>query len=361
MIADGVSEFPNDLETQCSDIAEFWVSQWGCHQLLILQQHGGDTLAQFKRQLLRRHQREHFLPGLDKIGISRDLPPAVTAARYHYFSNILGGLKMEYIEESPKRVWIRYLAPSYSFTGVSLAAVPGKVQRAMFSGWHPFNGLSLGVQNLGVVVTKVFQDGEPYDEAYFQEYDHDLADDERIQYRPVTESPDFDPAAAPKLDETLWPAVRRSKALRNFSRGFLEDSIRSNFELFGVNATVNTVAQTMRLFAVQFFRHYRDKYSANVSDAEGLVNFFKGFCDMANEPFRFERIDASGLRVVRTNRMLSHDRAPKEIYRALAEFIFVSAKIASARIKVDLCAIEYAADGSVEETWEFRDTPNRLF
>ena len=360
MIAGGSAGILETLPEQCDAIAEFWVAQWGCHQLSILQQHGGDTLAQFKKQLLRRHQRDYFLPGLDKLGISRDLPPAVCAARYHYFSNMLGGLRMEYIEESPRRVWIRYLAPSYSFTGVSLAAVPAKVQRSMFSGWHPFNGLSLGVPQLGFVVTKVFQDGEPYDEGYFEEFDHPLADDGRIQFRAVTSSPDYDPAAAPRLDPQLWPAIRRSKALRNFSRGFLEDSIRANMEMFGVNSTVDTLAQSMRIFAVQFFNHYRDRYGLEVKDAAGLVEFFRFFALAADEPFAVEARDGM-LQVTRTNRMLAGDRAPLELFHALAEFIKVSAKIASARIKVALVSVEHGENGLAREVWQFSDSKDRLF
>lgn len=178
------------LAEKCAVISQYWVNQWGCFQLEVLQRYGGDALANFKKHILRRHQRDYFLPGVEKLGIGRDLPPAVIAARYHYFSNLLGNLAMEYIEESPKKVWIRYLAPSYSFTGVSLAAVPSKVQRAMFSGWHPFNGVSLKAPNLRFVVTKVFQDGEPYDEGYFEEVDRALEEDERILYRPVATSPD---------------------------------------------------------------------------------------------------------------------------------------------------------------------------
>jgi len=71
----------------------------------------------------------------------------------------------------------------------------------MFAGWHPHNGVSLGCPQLGFVVTKVFQDGEPYDEGYFEEFDQPLLPEDRVQYRPVTRSPDFDP------DRSDCPAV----------------------------------------------------------------------------------------------------------------------------------------------------------
>src|SRR5579859_632749 len=107
------------LERRCETIASYWAAQWGCLQLMLLRERGADELGDVKRQILRRHQRAHFLAGLEKLGIDRGLPPAVVAARYHYLSNALGNLQMEYIEESPKKVWIRYRAPSFSFPGLS--------------------------------------------------------------------------------------------------------------------------------------------------------------------------------------------------------------------------------------------------
>src|SRR5665213_3608550 len=114
------SDWP--LDRRCVTIADFWRLQWGAVQMGLLRGLGGAELAEFKERILRRHQRGHFLDGLTKLGISRDLPPAVIAGRYHYLSNMLGGLSMEYIEETPKKVWVRYHAPSWSFTGLSLIA-----------------------------------------------------------------------------------------------------------------------------------------------------------------------------------------------------------------------------------------------
>src|SRR5205809_3938249 len=95
------AEWP--LARQCETIADYWRYQWGALQMGLLRELGGHELAGFKERILRRHQRAYFLEGLTKLGISRDLPPAVIAGRYHYLSNMLGGLSMEYIEESPKR------------------------------------------------------------------------------------------------------------------------------------------------------------------------------------------------------------------------------------------------------------------
>ena len=92
------------LKRRCETIARFWGLHWSAIQLVILREHGGEDLARFKYQILRAHQRSHFLEGVAKLGIDRSLPPAVIAGRYHYFSNAIGGLTMEYIEESERKV-----------------------------------------------------------------------------------------------------------------------------------------------------------------------------------------------------------------------------------------------------------------
>ncbi|GEM_PF-1234686 len=349
------------LQAQCDTIAEYWVYQWGCLQLALLRERGGDELAAAKRKILRRHQREYFLAGVEKLGISRDLPPAVVAARYHYFSNALGSLQMEYIEESPKKVWIRYRAPSFSFTGIGLAAVPSKVQRWMFSGWHPYNGEALGCPNLGFVVTKVFQDGEPYDEGYFQEYDKPLHPDQRIQYRPVSMSPDSDPKKAPKLDPKLWPDERRWRANRNFARGYIEDTIRVCLELYGVHETATHVANALRIFSVQFHEFYRRKLGVTGSRAIDLARLYGAIAHMANEDPVLEEVKPGKYSLTRLNRMCAGDELPAEIYYALFECVKLSAKIMSARIRVLLDSLVVEPGKGVRETWSIEDTQDRLF
>ena len=60
----------------------------------------------------RRQHLELFLPGLRKLALE-DLPPAVACAQYHYLSNALGGVKVEWIAESDTKSWVRYLPPRW--------------------------------------------------------------------------------------------------------------------------------------------------------------------------------------------------------------------------------------------------------
>jgi hypothetical protein len=347
------------LKRRCETIGRFWGLHWSAIQLVILREEGGEALTTFKYQILRRHQRSHFLQGVDKLGIDRSLPPAVIAARYHYLSNSLGGLGMEYVEESPRKVWIRYVAPAWSFPGASLFAVPASVQRAMFAGWHPFNGLSLGCPRLGFVVTKVFQEGEPYDEGYFLEYDRDLDDDERIRFEPVTTSPDFDPECAPKLDPVAWPEDRLVKAKRNFALGYVEDAVQAALQMFGVHKAADYIGHATRLAAIQFFGEFREQFGVRGNKAADLVTVFASLSALADETFEVSEVAPGRHAVKRSNRVLAHAPVAPEIYAALFEFVKTSAKVLSPRIRVTLASVE-ATDG-VSERWIVEDTAERQF
>lgn len=347
------------LKKKNETIARFWGLHWTAIQLTILREHGGDALAKFKYEILRRHQRSHFLQGVDKLGIDRSLPPAIIAARYHYLSNAIGGLKMEYVEESPRKVWIRYLAPAWSFPGASLFAVPVAVERAMFSGWHPFNGQSLGCPRLGFVVTKVFQEGEPYDEGYFLEYDHDLDDDERIRFEAVTASPDFDPAKAPELDPTEWPEDRLVKAKRNFALGYVEDAVQTAIQMYGVHGAAYCIGHAARLAAIQFSGELKDTLGISGNKARDLVALFASLASFAGETFEVRESTPGAYSIYRTNRILSRNPVASEIYAALFEFVKTSAKVLNPRIRVTLKSIDIH-DG-ISEQWTVEDTETRQF
>ena len=82
------------------------------------------------------------------------LPPAVAAAQYHYLSNWIGGVHVEYIYESDRKAWIRYPPPRWIWRGTAICGIPGEVSRAMLRGWHGNNGVALGDLRLGFVCTK---------------------------------------------------------------------------------------------------------------------------------------------------------------------------------------------------------------
>ncbi|WP_073103049.1 hypothetical protein [Pollutimonas bauzanensis] len=341
-------------------IADFWVSLWSSIQLSILRDKGAEDLIRFKTLILRTHQRTHFLDGLDKLHIDRSLPPAVVAAQYHYLSNKIGGLNLQYIEESPKKVWIRYLPPVWSFPDLSLVAVPSSVQRAVFTGWHPFNGVSLGAPQLGFVVTKVVQEGEPYDEGYFFEYDHVLEPDERIQYLPSPVSPDFDPGSAPELDPVEWPAERLIKAKRNFARGYVEDGIRTAVQMYGEHAGSALIAHAARLCALVRFEKLRADLGVHGNTARDLVDIFSAISQLAGESLEALELGPGQFSVTRRNRLFMGQPVHLGAFSALFQYVVMAARMLSARVRVDLVSVGIE-DGVVVENWTARDTCERLY
>ena len=144
-------------------------------------------------EVFSRQRRERFLPGLQKLGLDK-LPHAVAAAQYHYLSNHIGGVAVEYMYESDRKAWIRYAAPRWIWAGTALCGIPSSVSRSMLAGWHAQNGLSLGNPRLGFVCTKQTTDGQSGLEGYYLEYDRALEAHERLRFAPHEDAPDFDPA-----------------------------------------------------------------------------------------------------------------------------------------------------------------------
>ena len=350
---------PDWPAVECRDVtARLWTRQWSALQFIIMRDRGEEALATLRQAILRRHQRAKFLKGVDKLGISRDLPPAVIAGRYHYLSNMIGGLRMQYAEENSKKVWVRYLPPSWSFPGPSICAIPSSAQRRMFAGWHPQNGKSLGCPRLGFVVTKVFQDGEPYDEGYFQEYDHDLAGDELIQYRPSLTSPDFDPNAAPRLDDAVWTTERLALAKRNFARGYLEDCIDTALEMFGVQTASHYLAQSSRLCAIQFCHDMRQTFDIKGKGAADLAAMFAAIDHIAEGKFAAD-ITQGNTYTLSRNLAFAPERTWPEIRAALFEFPLMCAKIFGARVKLTRASLATGAEW--DEIWTIEDVADRLF
>jgi hypothetical protein len=212
---------------------------------------GEKALNDIWASLLSSEQKTRFRSALVKLGIDND-PPALAAAKYHYFSNSIGGLNLHLIEENPKKVWIRYLSPWGTYPGIAALAVPASVRRTILSTWHPRNGSLLGCPRLGWVATKFVAEGHPYDEGYFQEYDHDLAPEERFRVEHVERTPEFDPEKAPKLDPAIWPEARWLKGSYGYAVDYVQHVIEIIHRLFGAPAARDLVATGMRLLAVQF-------------------------------------------------------------------------------------------------------------
>lgn len=218
---------------------------------IVLREKGETALNDVWRALMTAEQSQRFIVALDKLGIRGD-SPAVTAAKYHYFSNSIGGLNLQYIEESPKKVWIRYLPPWGTFPGIAALTVPPSVRRTILSTWHPRNGELLGCPRLGWVATKFVAEGHQYDEGYFMEYDHDLAPHERFRVEHIERTPEFDAEKAPRLDPAVWPEARVLKGSANYAADYVKHVTEVVVAQFGMHRACQFLSTAMQLLAVQF-------------------------------------------------------------------------------------------------------------
>jgi hypothetical protein len=207
--------------------------------------------AEFVFRVFRRQQLEKFLPGLEKLGL-RGLPHAVACAQYHYLSNDVGGVRVEYIHESDRKAWVRYVPPRWIYEGATICAVPSDVTRAILRGWHANNGVLLGNDRLGFVCTKMTTDGQPGLEGYYHEHDRPLAPEERLRFAPDEEAPDVDPAKAPRLDSATWPPERLARAMRNYAMTYVRTMLIELAKLFGDDETRRLGGITGRLIGMQY-------------------------------------------------------------------------------------------------------------
>jgi hypothetical protein len=200
--------------------------------LTVVTRRGEAAAADLVFGTFRRQHLEKFLPGLEKLGLA-GLPHAVACAQYHYLSNQLGGVKVEYVRESDRKAWVRYAPPRWIWDGTAICGAPSALSRAMLRGWHAHNGVTLGNPRLGFVCTGQTTDGQPGLEGYYLEHDRDLAPDERLRFAPGEPAPDFDPALAPRVDSAAWPEARLNKALRNYAMDYVRTILPELMARFG--------------------------------------------------------------------------------------------------------------------------------
>ena len=203
--------------------------------------------------VFRRQQQALFLPGLRKLGLEGK-PHAVACAQYHYLSNAIGGVSVEWIGESERKSWVRYPPPRWMWAGTAIAGVPGRVSAAMMRGWHAHNGVSLGNPRLGFVCTGQTVEGDPGLEGYYLEYDRELAPEERLRFARHEAAPRFDPAAAPVLASASWPEARIRKAKRNYALAYVRTAIPAAIQLWGAAEASALLGLTGRLIGMQLYR-----------------------------------------------------------------------------------------------------------
>jgi hypothetical protein len=220
--------------------------------LMLSSRAGPAQAAEAVFRTFRRQQLARVLPGLKKLGLDK-LPHAVACAQYHYLSNQVGGVKVEYVYESDRKAWVRYPPPRWIWWGSAICGIPSEVSRAMLRGWHAHNGVALGNPRLGFVCTGQTVDGHPGLEGYYKEFDHDLAPEERLQLSPGERCPPFRSELAPRLPDSAWPEERLRKVLRNYAMEYITSILPETIAVLGAEEGGRLAGAAARLVGMQTF------------------------------------------------------------------------------------------------------------
>ncbi len=250
--------------------------------LRVAARRGSADASELLFRIFRRQHLATFLPGLEKLGLT-GLPHAVACAQYHYLSNHIGGVRVEYMPESDRKAWVRYAPPRWIWEGTAICGVTGDMSRAILRGWHAHNGVTLNNPRLGFVCTKQTPDGQDGLEGYYYEYDRDLEPDERLRFSRAEEAPPFDPARAPKLPVDSWPQERLDKAARNYTMEYLRSMIPEAVDLFGPQDAQWLIGGAARLVGMHFYDECRDLLGLDGAGAEGFAAFFAAMAAAGDE------------------------------------------------------------------------------
>jgi hypothetical protein len=240
--------------------------------LTLVSRRGGRDAAAWVFRVFRHQHQEKFLSSFDKLGLT-GMPHALACAAYHYLSNAVGGVAVEFMPESDTKAWVRFVPPRWIYPGAAICGVPSEVSRAMLHGWYAQNGVSLNNPRLGFVCTAQTVDGQHGLAGYFLEYPRDLAPEERLQFRPGELPPPFDHARAPRLPEAQWPPERRAKASRNYAMEYVRSGLPRLAELFGPADAVALGRVTGLLVGAQCYRQTADALGVTSSTAEGFADW----------------------------------------------------------------------------------------
>ncbi|SLN71868.1 hypothetical protein [Oceanibacterium hippocampi] len=348
------------LRADCLLAEKFWGRSMAGLTAITYREKGEAAFLDTWFQTLRSHQNVHYLNGLKKLGIGENESPAVKACKYHYLTNQMGGLKMEYIEESPKKCWIRYLAPMWTYSGIAMLAMPAHTRRTMSRAWHPRNGELMGCDRLQYVRTKTIMEGDPYDEGYWIEHDRPLAPEETLLFKTEIRTPEFDPAKAPKLDPEIWPEERLYKARPKFGGGYLSRMTTVLLAKFGLDSTSYIMGQTMRCLAIQYIHELKDDQGIEGSDVQSVADIFAGILRACRQDFTVERISPTRTRIVLRNYKPFDWELPEKIRDSLFEFQRMGARVLNGRLRVTR-SVEPEFGPVASEAWDFEDTGRWLW
>jgi hypothetical protein len=247
----------------------------------------GDLLV----SIFRSHHGDYFVDGLRKLGLDSEESDAIKSAKYHYFSNVIGGIDMGYAQESNRKAWVFYKTPfcyfdSPQWPSASAAFMRPEGYAAVFRAWHGNNGRSLGNPRLAFHFTHMLFRGDPYDAGYFEEHHEALSPDQTYQEHwgetpPPMTTLEFGPA---------WTLERRLKAVSNYHAGYVGDSVQHLVSAFGVADAAAIVEHAYRVFLLQARQRIAGYLGVSLEDPRApalmlarFLQLFREEVDVASE------------------------------------------------------------------------------
>lgn len=273
-------------------------------QLMVAVEEGREVVGEWMFRLFRRQHEDKFLSSFEKLGLN-DLPHAVACAKYHVLSNGVGGVRVEYMEESDQKAWVRFRYPRWMYDGPAICGIPVEASRGFLRGWYAQNGVSLNNPRLGYVCVSEDLTGQYGLCGYFQEYDYDLSDEERLRFAPNEVPPLFDPAHQPAPPDAQWSTERLSKAARNYAMEYVRNGLIQLSEVIGQDRARDIGMRAARLTGLQQYRHMADRLGCTDGDLQDVASFLHRALPGMGDTVSLEGTGAdvhlteAGLRIVR--------------------------------------------------------------
>jgi hypothetical protein len=155
----------------------------------------------------------------------------------------------------------------------SLGSVRGDVARLARQQRRRSEKFAAGLRGTGQTV-----DGAPGLEGYYQEFEHDLAPEERLRFSHDERCPPFRPELAPRLPATTWPEERLRKVLRNYAMEYITSILPETMAVLGADEGGRLAGAAARLVGMQTF----DEIAGILGGAEaGAVGFATVFARLA--------------------------------------------------------------------------------
>lgn len=274
-------------------------------QLIVAVEESKQTVFDWMFRLFRRQHEDKFLSSFEKLGLAGQ-PHAVACAKYHVLSNGMGGVAVEYMEESETKAWVRFRYPRWMYAGPAICGIPVEASRGFLHGWYAQNGVSLGNPRLGYVCVSEDVTGQFGLCGYFKEYDRDLEEDERLIFAPDERPPIFDAAIQPAPPASEWSEERLAKANRNYAMEYVRNGLRALIEVVGQDRAIQLAKRAARLTGLQNYAAMAAVVDAKdagpAAAAHFLAAMFEGMGDVC-EVTPLEQggyaIVQQGLRIVR--------------------------------------------------------------